>query len=89
MSKKVKNGLKKYGDDFSWPPYPQALVIPDFIQELWNYNNHSKTLNQKEKVFLSVGDRFNAVVLPKKEKKDKYIQKDVKELSNFFIPKVS
>ena len=62
---------EKYGNDFSWPPYPRELVYPDFIKNYWiNW----KFCGRTQKILkigheirsINIGDQFNAIIVPKK-----------------------
>lgn len=63
--------LQKVGNN--WPPYPQNFEIPEGIRGMWNYKHYSyenvvPVLRGGIHGGLQIGDRFNAVPLPKKRK---------------------
>jgi len=64
--------LEKSGNN--WPSWPQNFEIPDDVKSKWSYKNYSwnhcaAVLRGKHDSWLSVGDSFNAVPLPKKRKR--------------------
>ena len=71
----IEKLIDKYGENFSFPPYPRELVYPDFIKQEWIYksfmcNDDVPTLYLNEMIKkMCIGDQFNAVVFPKKRGK--------------------
>lgn len=75
--------IKKYGD-FEWPPYPTDIFLSNYIKETkrkWirttlNFRKTTFILPMEKgglafplKIELSIGDKFNAIVMPRHVRK--------------------
>lgn len=86
---KMLGVLQKIGNN--WPPYPQDFEIPDGIKFMRMYKdysdaNRSPILGRGIYGGLQIGDRFNAVPLPKKRKRGrKYSERHQRIYQFFFI----
>jgi len=55
---------------FSWPPYPREFMYIESIKKIWKYKKNIKILRMNEHFDkISIGDQFNAIIMPKKRKK--------------------
>lgn len=69
MGEWIEYIIRRYGDDFKFPPYPKSFKIPDFVEAKWKYEeNKIPILPIEQEIFeLSVGDRFNAFVIQRRK----------------------
>lgn len=77
MSSVKEMPLEEITKDFGaekFPPYPQSFEIPLYIMEKWRYVHKGGNMKNKDipllqnnaLVKLSRGDRFNAIVMPRR-----------------------